>query len=237
MFVAGDPLTVPHVPLCPCSWCSNIRETMVRIMTGAHRIQPESLRYDSYNVDEGENLDVCEPTNEWQSVCEDSRSSVDPSSCVFWCSVALGALAQGRPLESVSCPVFGRATRTSTRHVHRLSRQMRLFFERYKYRHERCSPHSRRWIATSTGRITRSPPVRRPQLPSWPGASSIPHHRATLCRSSASPYRSVLCARALQPRYSSLQLVGKMSNVHQLSLHRDIHDDAARAHRASVMWT
>lgn len=30
---------------------------------------------------------------------------VDPSTCVFWCAVALGALIKGSPIESVSEPI------------------------------------------------------------------------------------------------------------------------------------
>ena len=31
----------------------------------------------------------------------DSELPMDPSTCVFWCAVALGALVKGRPIESV----------------------------------------------------------------------------------------------------------------------------------------
>lgn len=31
-----------------------------------------------------------------------NQSSTDPSFCTFWCAVALGALAKGSPVESVS---------------------------------------------------------------------------------------------------------------------------------------
>lgn len=32
----------------------------------------------------------------------DRQVSVGPSTCVFWCAVALGALVKGQPIESVS---------------------------------------------------------------------------------------------------------------------------------------
>lgn len=37
---------------------------------------------------------------------EEGQRSADPSTCVFWCAVAIGSLVKGRPIESVRNGVF-----------------------------------------------------------------------------------------------------------------------------------
>lgn len=38
---------------------------------------------------------------EWSKALEEHQLPMNPSTCTFWCAIALGALAKGSPFESV----------------------------------------------------------------------------------------------------------------------------------------
>lgn len=84
-------------------WRSDIRETMLKIMIEPDRGRSQNVRYNTFHDDEEAMLDEYERTHDWESACGDSRRPRDPSSCILWCSIALGALVRGRPIELVSC--------------------------------------------------------------------------------------------------------------------------------------
>lgn len=84
-----------HIPLTrfliTLHFSSNIRETLVEIMAlPAAAEQPSSSML--HWVGQGELPTIG---------TEDSELPTEPSTCIFWCAVALGALVQGNPVESV----------------------------------------------------------------------------------------------------------------------------------------
>ncbi|CAM9902765.1 unnamed protein product, partial [Laminaria digitata] len=78
------------VGFLPFTSQSNIRETMIKMFAGSVAVQ-ESDSEDYSTTDQ--HFDAIMPA--------DRQVSADPSTCVFWCAVALGALVKGQPIESV----------------------------------------------------------------------------------------------------------------------------------------
>ena len=68
---------------------SDIRETMVKLM-----VTPGAV----YNRAEAGEVGTTVP----EKACGTGLGIIDPSACVFWCAVALGAIVKGSPVESVS---------------------------------------------------------------------------------------------------------------------------------------
>ncbi|CAM9441777.1 unnamed protein product, partial [Laminaria digitata] len=83
---------------------SNIRETMVNIFAGS--VSVHESHSGEYSMTD-QRFDTIVPA--------DSQLPVDPSICVFWCAVALGALVKGRPIESVD--KYARLAREVLAHV------------------------------------------------------------------------------------------------------------------------
>lgn len=79
------PILAPNLPVV-----SKIRETMVRMFAGSVFVQ---------HSDSGDYSTTDQHLN--TIIPADSQFPVDPSICVFWSVVALGALVKGRPIESV----------------------------------------------------------------------------------------------------------------------------------------
>lgn len=72
---------------------SNIRETMVNLM-----VTPGAV----FNYAEAGELGATAPAKAVGTVV----GLLDPSTCIFWCAVGLGAVLKGSPVESVSRTVF-----------------------------------------------------------------------------------------------------------------------------------
>lgn len=69
---------------------SNIRGTLVKMFAGPVSVQ---------NSDSG---DYSTTDQHFDTViAANGELPVDPSTCVFWCAVALGSLMKGRPIKSV----------------------------------------------------------------------------------------------------------------------------------------
>ncbi|CAM9151229.1 unnamed protein product [Ectocarpus sp. 8 AP-2014] len=87
------------VGFLPLTTKSRIRETMVKIMTSLSSLQQSVVGAD---YDAGGHLDAIARGEEWIKASERNQLPRDPSTCTFWCAIALGALAKGSPIESVS---------------------------------------------------------------------------------------------------------------------------------------
>ncbi|CAM9336970.1 unnamed protein product, partial [Hapterophycus canaliculatus] len=78
----------------PLATQSDIRETIMKI------ILPYTLQHSAVGHDCSED-DIPDTLIPEGGVGDTSRP-VDPSACTFWCAVAMGALAEGRPIEAVA---------------------------------------------------------------------------------------------------------------------------------------
>ncbi|CAM9529251.1 unnamed protein product, partial [Ectocarpus sp. 12 AP-2014] len=87
------------VGFLPLTTKSHIRETMVKIMTSPASLQQSASGAD---CDGGRFVDAIAPGANWNKASERHQLPMDPSTCTFWCAIALGALAEGSPIESVS---------------------------------------------------------------------------------------------------------------------------------------
>lgn len=74
---------------------SHIRETMVKIMAS-----PAPLQQSAAGGACGEVGSMVRAPC-WNKASEEPQLPMDPSTCTFWCAIALGALAKGCPVESV----------------------------------------------------------------------------------------------------------------------------------------
>ncbi|CAM9904165.1 unnamed protein product [Ectocarpus fasciculatus] len=83
----------------PLTTQSHIRGTMVKIMTSSSSLQQSAVGADC--GDEGSS-DAITRGVDWSQASERNQLPMDPSTCTFWCAIALGALAKGSPIESVS---------------------------------------------------------------------------------------------------------------------------------------
>ncbi|CAM9491799.1 unnamed protein product [Ectocarpus sp. 4 AP-2014] len=84
----------------PLTTPSHIRETMVKIM-----LPPTSSQQLVFGDDCGEGGHYFEAVARGGDLSKTSAGNqlpMDPSACTFWCAVALGALAKGSPIESVT---------------------------------------------------------------------------------------------------------------------------------------
>lgn len=80
-----------------CLLCStsHIREAMIKVMSHRsvrHPPGPAHGRWDTGELD---------AVSAGGGALEESQFPMDPSTCTFWCAVAVGALVKGRPIESV----------------------------------------------------------------------------------------------------------------------------------------
>lgn len=72
---------------------------MVKIMTAPRPGRtPEEGDRSHVGADE---VDALTPSDDSTRTTDDGHVPMDPSTCTFWCTVALGALVRGQPLESV----------------------------------------------------------------------------------------------------------------------------------------
>lgn len=78
---------------------SDIREAMVRIMTASSTRQQLGVWQSCNDGDDGHTL---LQSNRDNKSFDGSWLPKDPSTCIFWSTIALGALIQGQPIESVS---------------------------------------------------------------------------------------------------------------------------------------
>ncbi|CAM9723979.1 unnamed protein product [Scytosiphon promiscuus] len=79
---------------------SQIREAMVKIMIPAAPQQETALGYECGDEDGPHGTLLCEST--LNKVSGTNQLPDDPSLCMFWCAVAMGALAKGSPFEVVT---------------------------------------------------------------------------------------------------------------------------------------
>eukprot|EP00752_Nemacystus_decipiens_P005048 g4584.t1 len=76
----------------PLTTQSHIRATMVKIMVNHASRQPSAFEGGDAETD-----------GRLDAMMRRGELPVSPSTCVFWCAVALGALVRGNPVESVAC--------------------------------------------------------------------------------------------------------------------------------------
>ena len=106
-----------------------VREAMVKIMLGSRLHQRKrEFRAGRSSFAEGQERDVVreiETGGAGQALAYRQQAG-DASTCIFWCTIALGALVQGCPLEFVSCRRLN--TRPDSHHcrLHSLLRQCEL---------------------------------------------------------------------------------------------------------------
>ncbi|CAN0429500.1 unnamed protein product, partial [Hapterophycus canaliculatus] len=79
---------------------SEIRETMVKIMVSTYPRREPGFDTD-YSGEEGQSS-ALEVRGTSGNISGMKQLPMDPSFCTFWCAVAVGALAKGSPVESVS---------------------------------------------------------------------------------------------------------------------------------------
>lgn len=86
----------------PLATQSGIRETIIKIMLSSSPQQPAARQ--GYCEEEKEKLDATSFGSELdcKSGVIGRHLPVDPASCTFWCSVAMGALVKGCPVDSVA---------------------------------------------------------------------------------------------------------------------------------------
>ncbi|CAN0314629.1 unnamed protein product, partial [Ectocarpus fasciculatus] len=84
------------VGFVPLTSHSHIRETMVKIMAS-----PAPLQHSTVGGACGEAGSMVRASC-WSKANEEPQLPMDPSTCTFWCAIALGALAKGSPVESVA---------------------------------------------------------------------------------------------------------------------------------------
>eukprot|EP00903_Cladosiphon_okamuranus_P015990 g14768.t1 len=102
------------IGVMPLTTRSYIRETMVKLMaTPADIQQPGAVLF--YGAGE-----AYFGTAATEDVCGDPLRAIGPSTCTFWCAVAVGALAQGSPIGSVSryCQLARHGLRSSPDPAH-----------------------------------------------------------------------------------------------------------------------
>ncbi|CAN0386291.1 unnamed protein product [Ectocarpus sp. 12 AP-2014] len=88
------------VGFLPLTTPSHIRETMVTIM-----LPPTSSQQSVFGDDcdeRGHYFEAVAPGGDLSKISARNQLPMDPSACTFWCSVALGALVKGSPIESVT---------------------------------------------------------------------------------------------------------------------------------------
>ena len=78
---------------------SHIRETMVKIML--HPVFRERPALGAVGGEAGQ-CDDCGTGGGFGDAFGREELPVGPSTCIFWCAVALGGLVKGSPIESVS---------------------------------------------------------------------------------------------------------------------------------------
>ncbi|CBJ32794.1 expressed unknown protein [Ectocarpus siliculosus] len=80
----------------PLATQSEIRASMVKIMT--------TLQSSAVGGDFGEQgrFDAIVRGADWSKASEGHQIPMNPSSCTFWCAIALGALVKGHPIGSVT---------------------------------------------------------------------------------------------------------------------------------------
>ncbi|CAM9912130.1 unnamed protein product [Ectocarpus sp. 4 AP-2014] len=87
------------VGFLPLTTQSHIRETMVKIM-----LTPASRQQSAFGdgcVEAGQS-DAIASGGRFGNTFDRKELPMDPSTCIFWCAVALGALVKGSPIESVA---------------------------------------------------------------------------------------------------------------------------------------
>lgn len=85
--------------LLPPAFVSHIRESMVKIMVGTDTRHPPAFGDDRGQRPLG---DGTAEGVEFRTESGGRGLPMDPSTCVFWCAIALGALVRGSPFETVS---------------------------------------------------------------------------------------------------------------------------------------
>ena len=86
----------PHICFL---FTSSIRESMVKIMLTS---DPRQVLRFGDDRDEISQLDAVPVGVDVLSALNGKSLPMDPSTCVFWCAVALGALVRGSPFKTVS---------------------------------------------------------------------------------------------------------------------------------------
>ncbi|CBN75397.1 hypothetical protein Esi_0093_0008 [Ectocarpus siliculosus] len=86
------------VGFLPLTTKSHIRETMVKIMRSPASLQQSAVEAD---CDDERSYDAIARGAHWIQASERNQLPRDPSTCTFWCAIALGALAEGSPIQSV----------------------------------------------------------------------------------------------------------------------------------------
>ncbi|CAM9901202.1 unnamed protein product [Ectocarpus fasciculatus] len=87
------------IGLLPLATQSQMREAMVRMMTAVVPRQWPAVGGDS---DDTGRHDAIVRGEDGSKASEWTQLPMNPSTCTFWCAIALGAIAKGNPLESVA---------------------------------------------------------------------------------------------------------------------------------------
>ncbi|CAM9899503.1 unnamed protein product [Ectocarpus fasciculatus] len=78
----------------PLTTQSHVRESMVKMMSALQRSGGDG--------DQQGRFDEMVQGANWSKASEGHQLPMNPSTCTFWCAIALGALVKGRPIESVT---------------------------------------------------------------------------------------------------------------------------------------
>ena len=118
-------------PERPLHLSSHIRETMVKIM-----MTPDPRRRRAVGDGGRKSWQVDDVEAGGERIAFRARGlPMDPSICIFWCAVALGALARGSPLQTVSavlvgCPGRFRSREKGLLHVFGVASTGQSYFDR-----------------------------------------------------------------------------------------------------------
>lgn len=91
-------ITHPVTLLLICLLFSHIRETLVKIMASPATRQSSGSMY---HMDERYQVDTIAAKDGLRNASGGKILPMDPSTCIFWCAVAVGALVKGSPVELV----------------------------------------------------------------------------------------------------------------------------------------
>eukprot|EP00903_Cladosiphon_okamuranus_P015985 g14764.t1 len=85
----------------PLASPSGVRETLIKIMMAPRLEQPRARARQHRSVEDAK-IGASLPEGDFGQALFGRQLPVGPSSCTFWCTVATGALAKGRPVDSVA---------------------------------------------------------------------------------------------------------------------------------------
>eukprot|EP00752_Nemacystus_decipiens_P005054 g4589.t1 len=162
------------VGFMPFTTPSYIRETMVKLMATAAILQRRGAV-----SNHGDGVRCSDPATTGDS-CSNGSGAMDSSGCIFWCAVALGALARGVPIESVSryCKLATDGLSSSSRPVN-AERAMAWTILGYLYLFCGNTDKFQEYLTLSESFVNQA--VERGSSEALPvGFADIVHHRMTV---------------------------------------------------------